>query len=422
MERKINIFRDFPLYFFIFITIFTAIKFIFIFFFRASYEPNILFELSPFHILSGFNNLQLLLISLIIVFINMYLHIYKTKKNMMYSFLFTGLLFSGIGLAIASREPGFDDIFHYIVFGCLLFIILIDHKQYLTMPEIEEVPIKERIARPITKPRPNKINLKFIKNFTKKYIVNTPKAFIGKITGIFSKFRKPEKELDKSIKIKDSKIKLDKINKDKGRIKVETSTIIPRLKSLKDLDKIDISDSNKIHTDIQEKTDKIISMKKEIEKNKGIINRDEKKPSKHIHPDFHSEKTMEISNLQQMLYSKEVILPKDMKEDYQKTFDEISGYAAIIQSGLIKQVKNSFARFLGYEIYEIIDEKLTNFVTSESFYEIEKYYISKLKGNEPSGYNVTLLKKDKSKVNVRVNTKPIYIDGKNAEIISFKIL
>jgi PAS domain S-box-containing protein len=340
----------------------------------------------------------------------------------MYSFLFTGLLFSGIGLAIASRGPGFDDVFHYIVFGCLLFIILIDHKQYLTMPEVEEAPIKEKIAETITKPSPNKINLNSIKNFTIKYIINTPKAFFARITGIFSKIRKPEKERVKPIKIKDSKIKLDKITRDEERIKSETTTTMPRLLSLKDLDKIDVSDSNKIHTDIQEKTDRIISMKKEVDKTKAFLNKDEKKPLKQIHPDFHKDKTMEISNLQQMLYSKEVTLPKNIDEDYQKTFDEMSGYVAIIQSGLIKQVKNSFARFLGYEIYEIIDEKLTNFVTPESFYEIERYYISKLKGNEPSSYKVTLLKKDKSKVNVRVNTKPIYIDGKNAEIISFQIL
>ena len=51
----------FPLCFFVFLVLFMFVKFIFIFFFRAGFEPRFMFDLTPYYLLTGVNNLHLLL-------------------------------------------------------------------------------------------------------------------------------------------------------------------------------------------------------------------------------------------------------------------------------------------------------------------------------------------------------------------------
>ena len=115
--KKINYFLwYFPICFFLFITIYICVKFIFIFFFRASYEPEFIYDLTPYYILSGTNNLQLLFLSIIVLISNVFLHIKLSKKNLLFSFLSTGTMLAGLGLRIATEEIAVSNFFHYLIF------------------------------------------------------------------------------------------------------------------------------------------------------------------------------------------------------------------------------------------------------------------------------------------------------------------
>ncbi len=68
----------------------------------------------------------------------------------MYSFMPTAIMLGGLGFAITTNELAISNLFHYLVFGCLLFVILIDHKNILTSPDILFSPKKERVESKIS--------------------------------------------------------------------------------------------------------------------------------------------------------------------------------------------------------------------------------------------------------------------------------
>lgn len=133
-QHNINIW-NIPFYFFIFLGIFISFKFVFIFFFRAAFDPRFIFELTPFYILSGMNNLQLIFLSLIVVASNTYLHINITRKNLTRSFIPTIVMLSGLGIGITTKDISVSNLPQYLVFGLLLFILVIDHRRTLIFSE-----------------------------------------------------------------------------------------------------------------------------------------------------------------------------------------------------------------------------------------------------------------------------------------------
>ena len=118
--KKINyVFLYFPISFFVFLVIFISVKFIFIFFFRASYEPEFISFLTPYYILSGVNNQHLTVLSIIIITINVYLHVKINKKNLLLSFIPTGIMLTGLGFKIATSEITISNFLHYLIFDNL---------------------------------------------------------------------------------------------------------------------------------------------------------------------------------------------------------------------------------------------------------------------------------------------------------------
>jgi len=164
MNKPGNIIWDIPFYFFIFLGLFISIKFIFIFFFRAAFEPQFIFELTPFYIFSGVSSLQLLFLSLIVVGYDTYLHIKPTRKNILRSFIPTTLMLCGLGLGITTKEISFSYLANYLLFGLLLFIIIVDHRRTLVFPEMlppkappKPLPLLSRMKLPFfTKSKPQK--------------------------------------------------------------------------------------------------------------------------------------------------------------------------------------------------------------------------------------------------------------------------
>ena len=135
MDQRNLVIWNIPFYFFIFLGFFLTLKFIFIFFFRAAFEPKFIFELTPFYFLAGMNNLQLIFLSLLVVASDMYFHINLSKKNLYRSFIPTSCMLTGLGLGIISNAVSISNLPQYLFFGLLLFILIIDHRRTLIFPE-----------------------------------------------------------------------------------------------------------------------------------------------------------------------------------------------------------------------------------------------------------------------------------------------
>jgi hypothetical protein len=135
LEKQNNIFWNLTFIFFIFFSIFIIFKFIFIFFFRAAFEPDFIFELTPFFLFLGVNNLQLLFLSLAVVLSDTYFHMRPTRKNILYSFIPTLMMVSGLGVGITTKDISADYLPSYLLFGFLLFVVIIDQRRTLMHPE-----------------------------------------------------------------------------------------------------------------------------------------------------------------------------------------------------------------------------------------------------------------------------------------------
>lgn len=103
-------------------------------------------------------------------------------------------------------------------------------------------------------------------------------------------------------------------------------------------------------------------------------------------------------------------------------FNQIDDCAAVIQRGVFKQINLSFADLLGYNINEIIDKSIFDFIEPEGLSGVEEYYFNRLKGDNISDFDTMFLTKDNSKISVEVSTKPIVFNGEKAEIVIFKKL
>jgi len=138
-----------PLLFYIFLASFLIMKFIFIFFLNASFTPEFIFELTPLFLLPGMNNLQLLFTSLLIATVNAYLHTINKNRFIKYSFIFTGIMISGIGAAIITKPISLNYIVHYIVFALLLITVMVDQKRLIATTQgiTSEEKLSEIVAK-----------------------------------------------------------------------------------------------------------------------------------------------------------------------------------------------------------------------------------------------------------------------------------
>ncbi len=100
--------------------------------------------------------------------------------------------------------------------------------------------------------------------------------------------------------------------------------------------------------------------------------------------------------------------------------DNINESAAIIQRGILKQVNDSFASLLGYDLSEIINKSLFDFIAPESFADVQKFYKKRLNGEKIFGYKTTFLSKDNKKIDVVIKTKPTILNNDKAEIALIK--
>jgi len=428
MKKVSGILGFFPFCFFVFFSIFISIKFVFIFFFRAAYEPTFMFELTPFHILSGLNNLQLLFLSLIFIIFNTYLHVKATRRNLMYSFIPTAIMLGGLGFAITTNELAISNLFHYLVFGCLLFVILIDHKNILTSPDILFSPKKERVESKISGeksaialPQPQVAPL----SIAHKY----PRLSFPGISSLFSLIKNVKRtngeRTKKGTSETPNKPKLA-ISKEEKTGKIIENNADKNLSTKKEmpseLRNVPGDNFEGVHTrleEIERKVKKLSKLEEEIEKRRRNLVEKEKSFREQLVSSTPRESYRSLSTGTSDKTSYSYEKNKEGKE-YCKILDEISECAAIIQRGTLKQINSSFAELIGYKIEEIVERSLLDFVVPEGLTGIKKHHLDKLRDASRSSYETVFLTKENNKVTVEISTKLTSFNGKEAEFSVFK--
>ncbi len=145
----------------------------------------------------------------------------------------------------------------------------------------------------------------------------------------------------------------------------------------------------------------------------------------------------EIENRQKELFTQEKLLtdkikasgdiaievPKEEKVmEYHDLIDKIPDSAVVIQRGILKHVNDSFANLIGYDVNEILNKSLFDFIILEGLSDVQEYYLNRLMGVDVSAYETILLTKDNNKISVEINTKPTFYNGKKAEIAVIKTI
>ena len=135
---------------------------------------------------------------------------------------------------------------------------------------------------------------------------------------------------------------------------------------------------------------------------------------------------LEIQNMQQAVATGDESSYSDtMKEEttgQHEVLDKISGCAAIVQQGILKQVNQPFVDMMGYDMKELLEKSLLDFVVPEGFSDIEQYYLQRLKGEPVSSYETVLLTKNNVKVTVEVSVKPVLYNDERAEMTVVRVL
>ena len=103
-------------------------------------------------------------------------------------------------------------------------------------------------------------------------------------------------------------------------------------------------------------------------------------------------------------------------------FDQIKDSAVIIQRGILRHVNSSFVNLIGYSVDEIVDKSFFDFIVPEGFLNVERFFLSRLKGEDVSTYETIILTKNNNKISIEVNTQPTFFNGEKAEIAIVKIL
>jgi len=379
--KKINyILWYFPLCFFVFLALYMTAKFIFIYFFRAAFQPDFMFDLTPYYLLSGVNNLHTILLSLIVVWFNVYFHVNLNKRNIMFSFLPTGIILAGLGVKIASGEIVISNVLHYLVFGCLLIIALIDHKHFLMFPETIISPGKEPVIAETAWSKPTIVK-------AEPQAVQIP-------------------TIDRPVRIEG----IDEI------LTLHKET----LSDLRTLIKDDLQRAENIMEKLEEKTKKIDHLGEEIEERRKNLVQEEmlfrRRFISSLGKDVHFKPISNDTGLTFDVENKEEI------SDQHTMLDDYMGSAAIVQRGILKQVNRPFVELLGYETDMLLETSLLNFIAPEGLSGIEDYYLNRLKGESTSTYETVFLTKDNNKLAVEISIKPTIFNGKKAEIAVVKKL
>ncbi len=339
-------------------------KFIFIFFFKASYDPQVIFELTPLYLLSGFSNVQLLSLSLLVMLLDMMLHLQASKRNLLLSFLPTTLMLCSIGFTIMFNPVDQMYLFHYSFFGCLLLIVLIDY-QY--------------VLKGVVAPR-----------FFKRAAREVPREQLrapSPAPAYFAKNARPVPSLP-------SQYSTENI----ADLKRVSDAMVQKMQHLVD--------------DLEIKAQQIEALENKIQLQQPLPSSERLAPQKTSPLD-------ETKKIIPAISSEERLILKERIENH-LVIDEMNHIVAVIQRGIFRDISNSFADFLGYQRVELLQKNFFVFIAPSGFDDARKYYLNRLKGITSNSFTTVLLTKMQTEVPVEVTIAPTVYKGDSAEFITIK--
>jgi len=373
--------RYFPLLFFLFITLFILVKFLMIVLFRAAFEPQFILNLTPYYLLSGTNSLDLLLLSLLVVIFDVYLHINVSKKNLMLSFIPTIIMLSGLGISIASGTLDASYVIHFLIFGCLILIALIDQKQILIFQESNVTPKIEQVVTKTTKDN----------------------SFLGMEAPDrqFPIFGQPQ-----AIRIEG----LDEL------LTLHKQTLIDLRTVLKE----DIKITQNLMGDLEKKTEKINILSEELEQRRKNLIEDEKLYRNRFSPHTSTiiEKKPVVTKVKPITEEK----TEEILDNEPTMLNDFLGSAVVVKRGVLKQVSKPFLELLGYDLGTLLEKNIADFIAPENISEFKKEYTNKLKSKTTSSYDTVFLTKDNKKIHVEITMRPMMRDKKTVDLILIRKL
>ncbi len=337
----------------------------------AGYEPLFLYHLTPFYLLSGFNNVHLLSLALVLMVFDTYLHLWSSKRKLLLSFLPTSLMIAGIGYTMMFSPMDISYVFHYVVFGLLLVVILIDYQDILKGVQPAVIPLKKE-------------------PLTTRMMEGTPA--LPRTRPLFSRSEKPVLQPVPALAT-ESLAEFKKVSDD----------ILQKMQVFLD--------------DLERKTHRIEQLETTIEGSK------ESMPSFNIRSDQTSlppESKETVPRIQKnqidTISPEETIIIKEKIQNH-LVIDGMNDVVAVVQRGVFKEISNSFAGFLGYERTDLLQKNFFVFIAPRGFEDARKYYLNRLKGVTSTSFRTILLTKEKTEVLVEITVTPTIYKGDLAEFL-----
>lgn len=337
----------------------------------AGYEPLFLYHLTPFYLLSGLSNVHLLLLSLVLMIFDMYLHLWSNKRKLLLSFLPTSLMITGIGYKMMFSPLDVSYVLHYVIFGLLLAVILIDYQDILKGVQPVIIPNKKESLTtrmmdgtpPPTRARP----------FYTRPHKGVPHATPSLVTDSLVEFKKASDDI-----LQRMQVLLDSL---------EQKTL--RIEQLESIAK---------------------EQRKSMHPQKPLS--DVKGPPPISHKNHQNIQKNHVNTIS----AEETIILKEKIQNH-LVVDEMNKVVAVIQRGVFKEISNSFAGFLGYERTELLQKNFFVFVAPRGFEDARKYYLNRLKGVSSNSFRTILLTKEKAEILVEITVTPTIYKGDLAEFL-----
>ena len=395
-----------PLYFFLFFSCYTLLKFIFIFFFMSAYTPSFLFDFTFFYAFSGLDNTQLLFIGTMIILMELAVHIRLSKKYLLFSFPLTLFLLGGIGLRVATSPISLSYIFHYIVFSLLLLVLIVDHRLYLFIPTDFAITDKK------TKMEIEKISLPSFGSAHPKPTTTTAKIRSTSST-FFKTFSQSLSDIKQNL--------TSKLNKS-----IPQPTAASGQSSQQDITKsYDSSDKYQEDTGEPPFVHPVEQQADKISTTKEMLSALESRSFDHLDSRIKRTKLEEKSFLDFYLSSSDqpinesIPLDKSLIESIVQKIDES---AVVISRGTVKAVNKNFSSLVNRPVTDIMNHDFVNFLAPEAFADFKSHCSQRLAGESSKSFPVVLLTKKHKKIRLKATVKPVNIHGELVEITIFQQL
>jgi PAS domain S-box-containing protein len=368
MKMNTNALWLFPVGLFIFLSLFTVTKFIFIFFFSTAFEPLVLFDLTPLSFIPGLGSLQLLTLTMSVLLVDTFLHAKATRRSLMLSYLPTGFLCSGAGLTILVAPASSAYILHYVLFGCLLVVMIADQKHLLTLPDVEpELP--------------------------RKHSFEVERE--GQLAAPARRPSRPETQTPVSM----ASPQVDGVMVDAFRASSEL--MVKNMEALNEFLNQRTQRMMEAEARLDERRDSLIKQQEALIDRLVSYNMKENRQS--LPPPLQREHPAE--------------LPRVEKNDFLETTVSDLDWMVIVQRGIVKETSKSLLDSLGYSAAELLNTRFVSLLTPWGRDEARRHWHGNLTGDRATSYRTVLLTKDGREIPVTVSVKPTLYHGAYADFL-----